>query len=100
MGGSGCQIDSRDIIRNLMPLGTPDRSGSIEKERVLLVQCVNWNTLPSTLEPAPFHDDQTKISIASWARIDNRDELAYELNTSMAEARSDLRLRAYPEMLP
>ena len=69
-----------------MPFGAPDKSGAIENGRVLLVQCVNWNTVPSTLEPAPFHDDQTKISIASWARIDNRDELAGELSISRSEA--------------
>jgi len=31
-----------------MPFGTPDKSGSIEKGNVLLLQCVTWNTTPST----------------------------------------------------
>jgi len=55
---SNCPIDSRKVIQDLMPFGAADKSGSIEKERVLLVQCVNWNTTQSALEPAPFHDDQ------------------------------------------
>ena len=82
-----------------MPFGTPDKSGSIEKGNVLLLQCVTWNTTPSTLEPAPFHDDQEKISIASWARIDNRDELAGKLDISRSKADricdSELILKCY-----
>ena len=47
-GGSGCQIDSLDVIRKLVPFGTPDKSGAIENGRVLLVQCVNWNTVSNS----------------------------------------------------
>ena len=83
----------------MVPFGAADKSGSIEKARILLVQCVNWNTAPSTLEPAPFYDDQTKISIASWARIDNREELAGKINISKSEAEricdSELILKCY-----
>ena len=85
---SDYQIDSRDVIQHLTPFGAADKSGSIEKGRVLLVQCVTWNTAPSVLEPAPFYDTQTKISIASWARIDNREELAHKLDISRSEADS------------
>jgi len=96
---SNYQIDSRKVIQDLMPFGTPDKSGAIKKGRVLLVQCINWNTAPSVLEPAPFHDEQTKISIASWARIDNRDELAHKLDISRAETDricdSELILKCY-----
>ena len=85
---SDYQIDSRDVIQNLTPVGAADKSGLIEKGRVLLVQCVTWNTAPSALEPAPFYDAQTKISIASWARIDNREELADKLDISRSVADS------------
>ena len=92
-------IDSRDIIQNLAPFGQPDKSGFFKNDAVLFVQCVNWNTAPSTLEPAPLYDPHTKIGIASWARIDNREELAHKLDISRSEAGhirdSELILKCY-----
>jgi len=35
---SDYQIDSRDVINNLAPFGAADKSGSIQRERVLLIQ--------------------------------------------------------------
>jgi asparagine synthase (glutamine-hydrolysing) len=93
------QIDSHEVINNLVPFGRPDKSGSFKNDAVLLVQCVNWNTSPSILEPAPLYDPQTGISMASWARIDNRDELANKLSISRSEAGricdSELILKCY-----
>ena len=79
-------MDARDVIQHLVPFGQADKSGSMEKGRVLLVQCVNWNTAPSTLEPAPLYDARSGIRIASWARIDNRADLADKLDISSSEA--------------
>ncbi len=92
-------IDSRDVIKNLTPFGAADKSGCFKNDTVLLVQCITWNTAPSALEPAPLYDAQTKISIASWARIDNREELADKLDISRTEADricdSELILKCY-----
>lgn len=74
------KIDFRDIIHRLNPFTTPDKSGHLEIGQLLLVQCVNWNTAASILEPAPFSDPSTKLFVASWARIDNRDKLAAKLD--------------------
>jgi len=93
------QVDAQDVIHRLVPFGTADKSGFIKKNRVLLVHCVNWNTSSSTLEPAPFYDPITKISIASWARIDNRTELAGKLAIPRSEmdqvSDSELILKCY-----
>jgi len=93
------QIKSQEVINKLAPLGPPDKSGCLKNDAVLLIQCVNWNTASSTLEPAPFYDAQLKISIASWARIDNRNELVGKLGISDSEAKqicdSELILKCY-----
>lgn len=78
-------VDCQAIIRRLSPFGSPDKSGFLETDRTLLVQCVNWNTATSTLEPAPFHDPQTGVAVVSWARIDNREELAEALGLAAAD---------------
>ncbi len=96
---SSYHIDARDIIHDLIPFGTPDKSGFFRNDALLLVQCVNWNTAPSTLEPAPLYDPQAGIAMASWARIDNRDVLATKLDISRSEADqicdSELILKTY-----
>lgn len=87
------------IIRKLTPYAPTDRSGAHGNGPILLVQCVRWNTAASRLEPAPLHDPQTGISLASWARIDNREELAGDLDIPGPQAAgssdSELILRAY-----
>lgn len=87
------------IIRKLTPYAPADQSGARGNGPLLLVQCVRWNTAASRLEPAPLHDPQTGISLASWARIDNREELAGDLGIPGPQAAglsdSELILRAY-----
>ena len=92
-------IDSRGIIEKLTPFAEADRSGAIENGPVRIVQCVHWNTACSLLEPVPLQHSATGISLASWARIDNRDELAEELGLSRLEidksSDSEVVLNAY-----
>ena len=80
----GHGITPRDVMDFLMPFADPDESGYFEDDRALLIQCVTWNTAPSKLEPAPFHDAEAGLHGASWARIDNREELAGELGMRIA----------------
>jgi len=93
------EIDSEKVIKDLYPFITPDKSGHFKKDHLLLVQCVNWNTAASTLEPAPFIYSAAKISIASWARIDNRGELGDKLGITVTEMAqtcdSELIVRSY-----
>ena len=94
-----CAINSQTIIQDLNPFSTPDKIGHLIKDRVILVQCVNWNTASSVLEPSPFYHPSTKISMASWARIDNRNELSDKLGVPHQEMAhlcdSELILKCY-----
>ena len=96
---SDYQVDSREVLKNLAPFGAPDKSGCFKNDSVLMVQCVNWNTASSTLEPGPLYNAQMKIAIASWARIDNRKELSGKLGILRSEGDricdSELILKCY-----
>ncbi len=73
-------IDPQAVIQRLMPFNPSDRSGFLAPDsRSLLVQCVTWNTSRSRLEPAPLHHGPSGLVAASWARLDNRDELGEKL---------------------
>jgi asparagine synthase (glutamine-hydrolysing) len=78
-------IDTPNLIRKLIPYTEADRNGFIDKAPIHLIQCIHWNTAPSRLESTPLHDPATGISLASWARIDNRDELAEKLGLARPE---------------
>ncbi len=93
----GHSIIPRDVMDSLMPFAAPDKSGYFEDDRALLVQCVTWNSAPSKLEPAPFHDAQAGLYAASWARIDNREELAIKLAMNQAPMEMGSRLRQPPD---
>lgn len=88
-----------DAVSNLMPFAAPDQSGHFQDDHVQLIQCVTWNTAPSKQEPAPFFDAQARIHAASWARLDNREELAGKLNMRTADMNrmcdTDLICRCY-----
>lgn len=92
-------IDTPGVIRKLAPFAPADQSGIIEQAPIHLIQCVHWNTTPSLLEPASLHEQPSGISLASWARIDNRRELSEKLELSCQEMEcvsdSELILQSY-----
>jgi asparagine synthase (glutamine-hydrolysing) len=78
-------IDPQAVIRRLMPYAPPDKSGFLaDDENSLLVQCLHWNTARSRLEPAPLYHAPSRTAAASWARLDNRDELGKKLDIDTA----------------
>ena len=79
-----CILSPDGVVNQLMPYATPDRKGHYQDDHVQLIQCVTWNTAPSKKEPAPFYDAEASIYGASWARIDNREELASKLGMDTA----------------
>jgi asparagine synthase (glutamine-hydrolysing) len=80
------QIDPQAIIRQLMPCSLPDKSGFLAEDgSSLLVQCVHWNTDQSRLEQTPLYHAPSQTAAASWARLDNRDELRRKLAIDPAE---------------
>lgn len=81
-----CRIDPQGVIKRLMPYAPPDKSGFLaDNKNSLLVQCLHWNTARSKLEPAPLYHAPSDTAAASWARLDNRDELAKKLDIAPAE---------------
>ena len=73
------------VINRLMPCAPPDKSGFLAGDDTsLLVQCLHWNTSRSRLEPAPLYHAESRCAAASWARLDNRDELAKKLDIAPA----------------
>jgi len=79
-------IDPQAVIRSLMPFASPDKSGFLaDNENSLLVQCLHWNTARSRLEPVPLYHGPSRTVAASWARLDNRNELGKKLDISSAE---------------
>ena len=92
-------IDAASLIHRLAPYAEPDQSGTLEQGPVQIVQCRNWNSAISRRERSPWHDPATGITLAAWARIDNRDELGEKLGISSRErdslTGSELIVRAY-----
>jgi asparagine synthase (glutamine-hydrolysing) len=81
-----CRIDPQATIKSLMPCAPPDKSGFLTDDQDdLLVQCLHWNTARSKLEPAPLHHGPSDTAAASWARLDNREELAKKLGIAPDE---------------
>ena len=79
-------IDPQGVINRLMPYAPPDKSGFLrDDDNSLLVQCLHWNTSRSRLEPAPAYHAESRCAAASWARLDNREELASKLVIAAAE---------------
>ncbi len=76
------RLNQEEIIDRLFPFAKPDRCGFLEQNRVLLVQGVHFNTPFSALEPTPLHNKQHSISLVSWARLDNREELGQKTGIS------------------
>jgi hypothetical protein len=80
------RIDPQAVINRLMPCALPDKSGFLtDDENSLLVQCLHWNTARSRLEPTPLYHAESRTAAASWARLDNRAELAKDLDIATAE---------------
>jgi len=71
--------NGEDLLAALAPFAQPDAAGKWQDERGLIVQAVWRNTPQSRHEHAPETCTQTGRVIASWARIDNRAELASQL---------------------
>lgn len=80
------RIDPQKIINRLMPCAQPDKSGFLADDNSsLLIQCLHWNTTRSKLEPVPLQHAESGIHAASWARLDNREELGKKLDIAPAE---------------
>lgn len=79
-------INPEAVISQLMPHAAPDKSGFLaDDDNSLLVQCLHWNTARSQREPSPLYHAESRCAAASWARLDNRDELAKKLDIASVD---------------
>jgi asparagine synthase (glutamine-hydrolysing) len=67
------------LLAALMPYAQADVSGVWQDDRALIVQATHHNTPESLHEKAPEVCAETGRVIASWVRLDNRDELCVAL---------------------
>jgi asparagine synthase (glutamine-hydrolysing) len=82
------QVDPEIIRDGMHPFAQPDKWGHLSRSNLLVVQTVTWNTAASELEPAPYRHAASGVLAISWARLDNRDELAGMLGIAAAEAKT------------
>ena len=84
-GAPPLTVSPQAVINRLMPFAPPDKSGFMEDDgKSLLVHCLHWNTARSRLETTPLRHTGSGMTAASWARLDNRDELAGKLDITPA----------------
>lgn len=81
-GAPPLTIDPQAVICRLMPFAPPDASGFAINSNSILAHCLHWNTSRSRLETTPFRHAESGMEAASWARLDNRNELAAKLDIS------------------
>ena len=74
MSENGC-------VTNIIPADTRTHW---RNENATLIQHTLWNTAESKADHNPVADSDTQLTIAAWARIDNREELAAKLNINAA----------------
>ncbi len=72
----------------MSPFRTPDTSGTRQVGRCLAVQVLNFSTAEARSEEVPFVDARTGCLIASWMRLDNREDLAAEFRWTPERTRS------------
>jgi asparagine synthase (glutamine-hydrolysing) len=78
-GKKKVSVSTETFVNILNTHGQADRVNSFEHPHATMVQCTTWNTLSTQLDPSPYIDTATNIVICSWARLDNRAELADKL---------------------
>ncbi len=91
--------DPDEMLTRLFPFAQPDTNGAKLTDRVMLVHGLHHNTASSFTEQTPLHDQASGITLASWARIDNRSELGTKLdlpkNAAIESTDSELILKSY-----
>ena len=73
-------INSKTALNVLTPYQQADQTGVWENRQALIVKALTWNTPHSKQEASPYQCPHSKLIIASWLRLDNRQELACTLN--------------------
>jgi asparagine synthase (glutamine-hydrolysing) len=80
------------LLQALTPYQQQDHQGTYVDDRVLICHTLTFNTAESFHEATPWRCDDSGCVIASWVRLDNRQELAEQLGIALAETFPDPQL--------
>ncbi len=69
-----------DLLEILFPFHPPDRRGVWQNGPFLLAHGLVFNTPESAREETPLVCPESGLALASWARLDNREDLGRELD--------------------
>ncbi|MES2355949.1 MAG: asparagine synthase-related protein [Pseudomonadota bacterium] len=73
------------LLKALSPYDQADLTGIWQEGPFLLAQATTCNTPESHREQVPYRCPTSELTIAAWARLDNREELASKLALSKSE---------------
>lgn len=80
-------LDPAQLLDALCPFGRGDAQGSLVTDRLIAVQARLQITPESRREQLPYVDPDTGCVVLSWARLDNRQDLAREFGWTVERAR-------------
>lgn len=72
-------ISAETLLAALTPFDQADRTGVWSDDNSVIVQALTWNTPQSSHEAVPEVCTETGRVIASWVRLDNREDLCAAL---------------------
>lgn len=84
--------DDTTLLKVLTPYQQHDRLGSYLNDRVMICHALTFTTAESKHEATPYRCSESGCVLASWARLDNRAELATKLSLTLTEAITDPQL--------
>ena len=72
--------DANTLIKALTPYEQADQTGTWHDSQAIIAHALTYNTTTSQQETTPWQCPLSKLVIASWIRLDNRQALAKQLN--------------------
>ena len=69
-------INTSRLLETLSPYQQSDKIGIWRNQRALIGHSLKWNTASSKYETTPYQCPSSKLIIASWLRLDNRQEVS------------------------
>lgn len=77
------------LVTALTPYDQADQVGVWEDQKSIIVHALTWNTVISKSETSPWICSHSGLVITSWARLDNRSDLAKNLSIDNLEFYTD-----------
>ena len=92
-------FDRNRIFSTFSPFAEPDAKGFLDFDRASILQAENCNRSRIPSPQLPLYDKESGLAVLTWARIDNRRELAGKLACNRADvallSEAEIILRTY-----